>query len=151
MNNKIHYICQNCGKEFDDDKDEKLNCPFCGAEESQISMSATPEEFLNIVEIESQDITCDNCYSTFKGIEIIENDSKCPNCNKTIDVFEKVNEVEKEYVCNLCNFKFSKSAFINNNGSCPNCHENLMHIDTWEDYVAVDLDGQIEDDDWSNI
>ena len=41
MNNKIHYICQNCGKEFDDDKDEKLNCPFCGAEESQISMSAT--------------------------------------------------------------------------------------------------------------
>ena len=153
MNNEIEYICQKCGKKFDrPSHEEVMKCPFCNAED--ILMSASRKDFEKIIEVENLKITCDNCLADFSGEQLITNDCKCPNCNKKYNedyVYNLINKIEKRYACNTCNCKFSTEVFFAYSGSCPNCHDNLMSIEQWEDYKAVELDGEIPDEDWANI
>lgn len=152
MNNEVEYICKKCGKNFYKTSDEKvIKCPFCNAEEEDTLMSVSKKDFENMIEFENQDFTCDNCLSKFNGVQLSQNDFKCPNCNKEHNLNDTLEKIEKRYACNNCNCKFSNEVFFAYNGSCPNCHDNLMSIEQWEDYKAVELDGEIADEDWQNL
>ena len=153
MNNEIEYICQKCDKNFYKSNEEKeIKCPFCNAKDT--FMSVSQKDFENIMDVENLKITCDNCLANFSGEQLITNDCKCPNCNKKYNedyVYNLIKKIEKRYACNTCNCKFSTEVFFAYSGSCPNCHDKLMTIEQWEDYKAVELDGEIPDEDWANI
>lgn len=155
MNNEVEYICKKCGKNFYVPSNEKtIKCPFCNAKEEDTLMSVSKKDFENIIEIENQSFTCDNCFSKFNGEQLITNDFKCPNCNKKYDedsIYNSLEKLEKRYACNNCNCKFSSEVFFAYSGSCPNCHDKLMTIEQWEDYKAVELDGEMSDENWANI